>query len=78
MTHRVTRMVSVGTTCHIACHTLDMVIYIIEKCKRQPPMGAIPAEVFSCHEEVSDAEKAEATLPHDGLPEPYGQEELLL
>ena len=41
-------------------------------------MGAIPAEVFSCHEEVSDAEKAEATLPHDGLPEPDGQKELLL
>ncbi len=41
-------------------------------------MGAIPAEVFSCHEEVSDAEKAEATLPHDGLPEPHGQKELLL
>ena len=71
-------MVSVGTTCHIACHTLDMVIYIIEKCKRQPPMGAIPAEVFSCYEEVSDAEKAETSLPHDRLSEPDGQKELLL
>ena len=71
-------MVSVGTTCHIACHTLDMVIYIIEKCKRQPPMGAIPAEVFSCHEEVSDAEKAEVPLPHDGLSESHRQKKLLL
>ena len=25
-----------------------------------------------------NAKKAEATLPHDGLPEPNGQEELLL
>ena len=41
-------------------------------------MGAIPAEVFSCHEEVSDAEKAEATLPYDGLSEPYGSQKLLL
>ena len=28
--------------------------------------------------EKCNAEKTEATLPHDGLPEPYGQEELLL
>lgn len=28
--------------------------------------------------EVRDAEKAEATLPHDGLSEPYGQKKLLL
>ena len=28
--------------------------------------------------EKCNAEKAEATLPHDGLFEPYGQEELLL
>ena len=28
--------------------------------------------------EVRDAEKAEAPLPHDGLSEPYRQEELLL
>ena len=28
--------------------------------------------------EKCNAEKAEATLPHDGLPEPNGQEELLL
>ncbi len=41
-------------------------------------MGAIPAEVFSCHEEVHDAEKAEATLPNDRLFEPYGSKELLL
>ena len=27
---------------------------------------------------MRDAEKAEATLPHDGLPEPYGSKELLL
>ena len=33
---------------------------------------------FDAIEEVRDAEKAEATLPHDGLPEPNGQEELLL
>ena len=41
-------------------------------------MGAIPAEVFSCYEEVSDAEKAETTLPHDRLSEPHGSKELLL
>ena len=28
--------------------------------------------------EKRNAKKAEATLPYDGLPEPYGQEELLL
>ena len=28
--------------------------------------------------EKRDAEKAETSLPYDGLPEPYGQEELLL
>ena len=28
--------------------------------------------------EKRNAEKAEATLPHDGLPEPHGQKELLL
>ena len=28
--------------------------------------------------EVRDAEKAEATLPHDRLSEPYGSKELLL
>ena len=28
--------------------------------------------------EKCNAEKTEATLPHDGLSEPYGQEELLL
>ena len=28
--------------------------------------------------EKRNAEKAEATLPHDGVSEPYGQEELLL
>ena len=33
---------------------------------------------FDAIEEVCDAEKAEATLPYDGLSEPYGQEELLL
>ena len=33
---------------------------------------------FNAIEEVSDAKKAETSLPHDGLPEPYGQEELLL
>ena len=41
-------------------------------------MGAIPAEVFSCHEEARDAEEAEATLPHDGVSEPYGPKKLLL
>ena len=28
--------------------------------------------------EKRNAEKAEATLPHDGLPEPHGSKELLL
>ena len=28
--------------------------------------------------EACDAEKAETTLPHDRLSEPYGQKELLL
>ena len=28
--------------------------------------------------EARDVEKAEATLPHDGLSEPYGSKELLL
>ena len=33
---------------------------------------------FDAIEEVRDAEKAETSLPHDGLSEPNGQEELLL
>ena len=33
---------------------------------------------FDAIEEVRDAEKAEATLPHDRLSEPHGQKELLL
>ena len=33
---------------------------------------------FDAIEEVRDAEKAEATLPHDRLSEPYGSKELLL
>ena len=33
---------------------------------------------FDAIEEVRDAEKAEATLPHDGVSEPYGSKELLL
>ena len=28
--------------------------------------------------EKRDAEKTEASLPHDGLPEPYGSKKLLL
>ena len=33
---------------------------------------------FDAVEEVRDAEKTEATLPHDGVSEPYGSKELLL
>ena len=33
---------------------------------------------FSAVEEVCDAKKAEATLPHGGVSEPYGSKELLL
>ena len=33
---------------------------------------------FDAIEEVRDAEKTEATLPHDGVSEPYGSKELLL
>ena len=33
---------------------------------------------FDAIEEVRDAEKIEATLPHDGVSEPYGSKELLL
>nr|DAX78047.1 MAG TPA: hypothetical protein [Caudoviricetes sp.] len=53
-------MVSVGTTCHIACHTLDMVIYIIEKCKRASngsnPSGGffMPRGGARCRESRSD------------------------
>ena len=33
---------------------------------------------FDAIEEVRDAEKTDATLPHDGVSEPYGSKELLL
>ena len=33
---------------------------------------------FDAIEEVCDAEKAEAPLSYDGLPEPYGSKKLLL